>query len=179
MPSSKGTARPKEPWQKMVLSCIYSPLLIAQIVLVLFLGRFNVYGLDGLMYLGWAVWVLSLVFGFLPIFIFKARGGVKKGHSYMRTTKLVDTGLYSIVRHPQFTAGILFSLAMVLMAQDWLIIALGAVIMSMMYVDTAMADKYEVEKFGAVYERYMKRVPGTNFIRGAVLYLKRRKGRAK
>jgi len=42
----------------------------------------------------------GIIFGVLPVFEFRKKGGVKKGKSYIHTTKLVDTGIYSIVRHP-------------------------------------------------------------------------------
>jgi len=46
----------------------------------------------------------------------KAKGGVAKGKSYIETTRLVDSSLYAIVRHPQYVAGMLFNLAMMLVA---------------------------------------------------------------
>ena len=39
--------------------------------------------------------------GLLPIITFRRKGGVAKGESYIKTTVLVDTGIYAIVRHPQ------------------------------------------------------------------------------
>ena len=65
---------------------------IAQFVLRLFF-LYNWAGLDVLAYIGWAVWVLSLILGWMPIFIFRRKGGVQKGEGYIQTTVLVDTGL--------------------------------------------------------------------------------------
>jgi protein-S-isoprenylcysteine O-methyltransferase Ste14 len=141
--------------------------------LVLVFGKYNEAGLDVVMVLGWAVWVLSLVFGWMPIFVLKRKGGVKKGKSYVDTSVLVDSGLYSIVRHPQYTAGILWSLALILISQNGLVTALGFMAVLLMYVDILKADKHEIEKFGEEYKRYMKRVPRTNFILGIFRLLKR------
>ena len=160
-------------WKKYILSSIWSVLLIAQIILVFVLGKFNEAGINLLMYAGWVVWALSVVFGWMPIFILKRKGGVKKGKSYVNTTVLVNTGFYSIVRHPQYTAGILFSLALILISQNWLIAAIGFVIIVLLYIDILKADKYEIEKFGDEYKRYMKKVPGTNFILGIIKLLRR------
>jgi protein-S-isoprenylcysteine O-methyltransferase Ste14 len=163
-------------WKMYILSCVWGPLLITQIILVFIFGIFNEAGLDVVMYVGWVIWAISVIFGFLPIFTFKRKGGVAKGKSYVHTTNLVVTGIYSIVRHPQYTAGILFSLALILMAQSWLILALGVVLIPLLYIDIVMADKHEIEKFGDDYKRYMERVPRTNFILGILRILRGRKG---
>ena len=92
--------------------------------------------------------VISVVFGFAPMFIFRKRGGVAKGNSYVKTTQLVDSSLYAIVRHPQYVAGMLFSLAMMFLAQYWVIFLMGAVSMTLFYIDTQAADQEGIEKFG-------------------------------
>ena len=161
-------------WKNYILSCIWGLLLVAQIVLVLVFKKFNEDGSDVVMYIGWMVWAISVIFGWMPIFVLKRKGGVTKGKSYVRTTALVDTGLYSIVRHPQYTAGILFSLALILISQTWLIAAVGFVVIALLYIDIVMADKHEIEKFGEEYKRYMKKVPRTNFILGIIRLVGRR-----
>jgi len=162
-------------WRMHLLSWIWSPCLVAQIILVLFLGRYNEAGLDAVMWTGWAIWAISVVFGFMPIFQFKRKGGVPGGKSYVHTTKMVVTGLYAIVRHPQYTAGILFSLALILISQNWLVLLLGAVMIPILYIDILRADRYELEKFGEDYRYYMEQVPRANFILGIVRLLKRRR----
>ena len=153
------------PW---ILSCVSSILLVGQVVLVLFLGHHSPNRLATVTYAGYAVWILSAVFGIVPIFAFRARGGVEQGKSYMRTTALVDSGIYSVVRHPQYLAGVLWSLAMVLLAQTWQIAIMGAVTTMLSWLDAVKADRYCIEKFGAEYERYMERVPRLNALTGIV-----------
>ena len=155
-------------WKKYILSTVWSSLLIAQIFLVFVFGMNNTAGLPVLRIAGWIIWALSIIFGWLPIFIFKRKGGVEKGKSYVHTSVLVDSGLYAIVRHPQYTAGILFSLALILFSQTWLIAAMGSICIVLMYLDILNADKYEIQKFGDEYKRYMEKVPGTNFILGVI-----------
>jgi protein-S-isoprenylcysteine O-methyltransferase Ste14 len=161
-------------WKEYILSCIWGPLLIAQIILVLFMGIYNESGLRIILYIGWFIWIVSVIFGWLPIFVLKKQGGVDKGKSYVHTTSLVTSGIYSIVRHPQYTAGILFSLALILISQSWLILIIGAVVITLLYFDIVMADRHERAKFGEEYERYMKDVPRTNFILGIIRLLERR-----
>ena len=158
-------------WKTYILSYIWSPILLAQIVLVFIFNSYNKADLDLVMYAGWLIWAVSVFFGWFPIFVFKKKGGVTKGDSYVHTTVLVDSGLYSIVRHPQYTSGILFSLALILISQSWLIAIMGFVVITLLYLDILMADKHEVEKFGDDYKRYMKRVPRTNFVLGIIRLL--------
>ncbi len=162
-----------------ILSCIWGPLLVVQIVLVFIFGIVNEAGFDIVRYAGWIIWVFSVIFGWLPIFIFKKKGGVPKGKSFVHTTVLVDSGLYSIVRHPQYTSGILFSLSLILISQSWLILTIGAIVIPLLYFDIVMADKHEVGKFGNEYKLYMNKVPRTNFILGIIRLLIRRKGKRK
>ena len=161
-------------WKEYILSCIWGPLLIIQIILVFILGVFNEAGFNEVMYIGWVIWAISVIFGFLPIFTFKIKGNVPKGKSYVHTKTLVVTGIYSIIRHPQYTAGILFSIALILIAQNWLVLVLGIVLIPLLYIDIAMADKHEIEKFGDEYKQYMKMVPRANFMLGIIKLLMRR-----
>ncbi len=161
-------------WRFYILSCIWGPLLIAQIVLVFFLGFINETALSILKYAGYALWVISAILGWLPILVLKRKGSVAQGKSYVHTTALVKTGIYSIIRHPQYTAGLLFSLALMLVSQSWLVAIIGVVVITLLYVDIIMADKHEIEKFGDEYRQYMKDVPRTNFILGLIRLLIRR-----
>jgi protein-S-isoprenylcysteine O-methyltransferase Ste14 len=153
-----------------LLAWIWSALVPLQIGLAfLVLGESRI---PGLRIAGWAIWALGTLFGIWPIFTLRAKGRVPKGKSYMETTALVDTGIYAIVRHPQGgTAGMLFSLALALIGQQWLLVILAVVGAVLIYVDTFKADEACIEKFGQEYVRYMQRVPRVNFVAGILLLL--------
>jgi len=151
------------------LCCISGPLTVAQIVLAFLLRR---PGNEALRWAGWIAWWISAIFGWLPIFVLRGKGGVAKGDSYMKTTKLVDTGIYAIVRHPQMgTAWLLLCFALMLIAQHWSSVALGVPAMVLAHLDLLKADRRLVEKFGDAYRRYMERVPRVNFVLGIVRLL--------
>ena len=153
-----------------LLAWIWSALLILQMVLAFFVFRDP--QLQSLRVAGWVVWALGTVFAILPIFTLRTRGGVPEGKSYMKTTALVDTGIYAIVRHPQGgTAGILLNLALPLIGQHWLLMILAAGSMALIYVDTLKADQVCIEKFGQEYVCYMQRVPRVNFLAGILRLL--------
>ena len=97
------------------------------------------------------------------------KGGVTEGQTYTKTTVLVDSGIYAIVRHPQNgTAWLLINLWIMLIAQHWSSLVLGLASMALAYVDTFRADQRCIEKFGDPYRQYMQRVPRVNFVLGLV-----------
>jgi protein-S-isoprenylcysteine O-methyltransferase Ste14 len=155
-----------------LLSSIASVLTVAQIVLAFL---FNQAGPEALEWAGWICLWTSAIFGVLPIITFRRKGGVAKGESYIKTTVLVDTGIYAIVRHPQGgTAWLLINLGVMLVAQHWTSVVLGLVSMVLVYADAFKADQYCVEKFGDEYKRYMERVPRVNFVAGIMRLLRGR-----
>jgi len=156
-----------------LLSSIAGVLTVAQIVLALVLRR---PGPEALEWVGWICLWTSAIFGWLPIITFRRKGGVPKGQSYIKTTVLVDTGIYAIVRHPQGgTAWLLINLGVMLIARHWSSVILGLVSMVLVYLDTLKADQYCIKKFGDAYKRYMERVPRVNFVTGIIRLVRRSK----
>lgn len=153
-------------WKRYILSCLWGPLLILQFILVFAFGKYNEAGYDAVVYVGWFVWFLSILFGWIPMVVLKRKGGVEKGKSYVNTTVLVDRGIYSIMRHPQYTAGLLLSFALILISQNLMVVCMGTGVIVLLYVDILIADKYAIEKFGDAYILYMKKVPRINFLLG-------------
>jgi protein-S-isoprenylcysteine O-methyltransferase Ste14 len=151
----------------IMIVCI---LIVVQYILAFFV--FKLPGFKALQGVGWAIWAISLIFGFGPIFILRQKGGVARGNSYMKTTELVDISLYAIVRHPQYVSGMLLNLALMLLAQHWLVILLGAISMALIYLDIQVADQDGLKKFGDEYRRYMQRVPQVNFMHGILRQIK-------
>ena len=150
----------------LLLSSIASVLTAAQVVLAFFLRGSSS---EALQWAGWICLWTSGIFGMLPIITFRRKGGVPKGKSYMKTTGLVDTGIYAIVRHPQGgTAWLLINLGVMLIAWHWTSVVLGLASMGLVYADTFKSDQYCIKKFGDAYRRYMRRVPRVNFVAGII-----------
>ena len=135
----------------------------------------NVSQIEILAFFGVGLYVFSgLVFGLLPVFEFNKKGGVKKGKSYIYTTKLVDTGIYSVVRHPQYVTFILWGFAGMFLFQHWIVILLGIPIVPLTYVDLIKADRDAINKFGDAYRAYMESVPRANFLLGIIRWFRKR-----
>jgi len=119
----------------------------------------------------------GVVFGTLPIFEFRKKGGIRKGQSYIHTTNLVETGIYSIVRHPQYVTFMMWAISGMLLFQHWIIILLGFPIFPLTYIDLIKADKEAIEKFGDNYKAYIEKVPRANFLLGLYRLLRIRRKR--
>ena len=161
-------------WIDFVPVTAVSILFISQIIVGIYLLSY-VSQIQILAYIGAALYVLSgIVFGVLPVIELRRKGGVKQGKSYIHTTKLVDTGIYAIVRHPQYVTFILWAIAGMLLFQHWIVILLGVPIIPLTYIDLLRADKAAIEKFEDDYKAYMKRVPRANFLLGLIRHLRYR-----
>lgn len=130
--------------------------------------------------LGWIVWAIGMVLVMAPIVMFPRRGGVPKGKSFVHTTRLVDTGIYAVVRHPQYLGGILAIFAATpLLYPHWLFVVLGIPGVVIIYWSTKSEEKRLIERFSDDYRAYVQRVPKMNLILGTIRLLKRqKKGRA-
>ena len=159
-------------WLDVIPSTLASLLCLLQIIIGIYLLS-DISQIKIAAYLGVGLYVFSgWIFGMLPIFEFRRKGGVTKGKSYINTTRLVDTGIYSIVRHPQFITFILWAIAGMLLFQHWSVILLGIPIIPLTYIDLVRADNRLLKKFGDEYKQYMQRVPRANFVLGIIKHLK-------
>jgi protein-S-isoprenylcysteine O-methyltransferase Ste14 len=159
-------SRTRASWGDFAPVTLVSLLFLAQILVGISLLP-RVSQVEILAYVGVGLYVCSgLIFGGLPVIEFRRRGGVRKGSSYVHTTRLVDTGIYSIVRHPQYVTFMLWAAAGMLLFQHWMVVLLGIPVFPLTYVDLIRADRDAVAKFGDDYKRYMERVPRMNFFAG-------------
>ena len=125
--------------------------------------------------LGWVVWAAGMALVMAPIIMFPRRGGVARGKSFVHTTRLVDTGIYAIVRHPQYLGGILaLFLTTYLLFPHWLFIVLGIPGILVLYFSTIMEEKRLIKQFGDGYLAYMERVPRINIILGIIRQRRRK-----
>ena len=150
----------------------WSVLTILQTLLSFIL--YNQEGVESVRYVAWAIWVVMCIFGIVPIFALRRKGGVPDGKGYIHTTALVDTGVYAVVRHPQYLSFMLLNLFFILVAQHRLITLMGLPAMALSYLIALDADRFGVERFGEDYTRYMQTVPRINLVLGLIRLLRRR-----
>ena len=125
--------------------------------------------------LGGIFWAIGMVLVMAPFIFFPRRGGVPKGKSFVHTTRVVDTGIYAVVRHPQYLGGILsIFVATPLLYPHWLFAVLGIPGATILYLSTREEEKKLIQRFGDAYLSYMERVPRMNLISG-ILRLRRQR----
>jgi protein-S-isoprenylcysteine O-methyltransferase Ste14 len=117
--------------------------------------------------IGWFVWAGGMVLVMAPIITFPRKGGIRKGKSFVNTTKLVDSGIYAVVRHPQYLGGVIsIFITCILWYPHWLFALLGVIGAVSVYLSTREEDKNLIKKFGDEYAAYIKKVPGMNIFLG-------------
>jgi protein-S-isoprenylcysteine O-methyltransferase Ste14 len=164
-------------WREILWSSIFTIMCILCFPVnpLVLTGVLDVESYLVLAIIGWVVCAFGMVLVMAPIVFFPRRGGVPRGKSFVYTTRLVDTGIYAVVRHPQYTGGIYaIFLATLLVYPHWLFAVLGALGTVFLYLSTREEDKRLVEKFGDEYVAYMRRVPGMNIFLGTARAWRRR-----
>lgn len=86
--------------------------------------------------------------------------------------RLVDTGPYSLVRHPLHLAFGLEVDAMALVAFSWWGVAPGVLVWLVIIMRNRTEEAALAAHFGAAYEDYRARVPAMDLVRGAVRRLR-------
>ena len=159
-------------WKGNILMWVYSILMSLPIILVFIF--FNYYRLDLVMYAGWLVLAFSVVIILVAGYEFK-KEGAPKGRSVVHTTLLVDSGIYAVIRHPQYLGFIMVVFAFVLMSQHWLSLISGIAGSILFYGDILKEEQSNIEKFGDDYKRYMQKVPRMNVVVRGIRLLRRGK----
>ncbi len=127
---------------------------------------------------GWTVWAFGMVLVMAPMIMFPRLGGVEKGKSFVHTTRLVDTGIYGVVRHPQYLGGIFAIFMTTLLWYPHLLFGiLGVVGTVAVYMSCREEDQCLIQQFGDDYIRYMQKVPRMNLLAGVIRLLRRRKNK--
>jgi len=110
----------------------------------------------------------AIPFIILPFYLLAKYGSVEKGKTYLYTQQVVTRGLYGIVRHPQYLGYMFLVLGFMLIDQNWLCTAIGAVIIVSLYMQARAEEEYLVNRFGKRYLDYTKKVPRFNFLLGLI-----------
>ena len=154
----------------MLAAWIAALATVGTIVLAEFLPRGDNAYLRGA---GVCLLALAAVFIFAPFFLFRKHGRIEDGGSYMQTRTVVDRGLYSIVRHPQYLGHMLLACGFALLSQHWLVVVLAVVGITAIYVQGVEEERTCRARLGAAYGHYMQRVPRFNIILGVLRVLSR------
>ncbi len=154
-----------------IFYAIAGVLLAVMFGLMFIVGNAN--AIDALKYVGWVVWATGIILLSMPFFYFRRKGRVSQDQDYTHTTTLVDSGVYAVIRHPQYLGWMLMYPAMMLFIQHWLFVLLGIAGMACVVVFTRQEEQRLIHKFGDDYRDYMQRVPRFNLLVGVIRLLRR------
>jgi protein-S-isoprenylcysteine O-methyltransferase Ste14 len=90
-------------------------------------------------------------------------------------TRIVDSGVYGIVRHPMYLGAIIMFFSHIFLGQNWIVTVSTLAAIACCYLIILSDEEQNIQKFGDEYRRYMKKVPRINLISGATRLLQRRK----
>lgn len=147
--------------------------MIIETLLIILLGDND--KLPILDYIGAVILPIAAVLWIVAAFTLQRKGKVPVGKSYMYTTVVVNSGIYGVIRHPQFLAFILYSTGFIFISQIWLVGFFGVSSVVFIYLGIKEQEHYLIKKFGENYERYMKRVPRINIFLGFIRIFQNRK----
>ena len=120
---------------------------------------------------GIACLLLSPIFIFPPFLLLVRYGRPPHGKPYYCTTVVVDRGVYSIVRHPQYVGYVLLTLGFAALSQQTLTVILAVCSAGAFYVQSLREEAFFRKQPGHDYSEYMRRVPRFNFIAGLFRHL--------
>ena len=115
-----------------------------------------------------ALGLISLTLILWPIYTLQQYQVTTDRSNYMAAAHVVDSGLYAIIRHPQYLGYMGLNITFMLISHRWLTLLLGMSAILLFYLHTLQEEKQLIEKFGAAYQDYMQRVPRFNLISGAI-----------
>ena len=76
-----------------------------------------------------------------------------------RPIKVVNTGIYNVVRHPQYLAGILGHISLSFLLQAFYSLLVTPFVMTVIYFISWKEERELIREFGKDYEKYMNQVP--------------------
>lgn len=147
-----------------------SVLLVATWLLYFFLWHNPV--LDWLVYAGWVILVVGLALIALAMSTLRRRGRPAEGEDLTRTTVIVRSGIYAVVRHPLYLGWLLMYVAVMLLSQHPVILLMALPGVACMVLICRDEDRRLIDKFGDSYREYMRSVPALNILVGVVRVLR-------
>lgn len=136
---------------------LYTGMLatLIQIFLLVFSdsGHWISFGL----YISLFLWLFSIFLWISGLLELRKNGMSDASGNYMNTTKIVTTGIFRFVRHPQYLAYMLFNLGIIFKMQSIPTIVCGSLAIILLFAGMKEEEKLLIRKFGDQYHNYKKR----------------------
>jgi protein-S-isoprenylcysteine O-methyltransferase Ste14 len=99
------------------------------------------------------------------MFTLRKYGVVSPFGSFLATTRLVDRGVYGMIRHPQYLGFMILTSGIALLYQQVYLGVLAVMIIVLLRFGMNEEDKLLQAQFGDEFINYCKRVPSVNILR--------------
>jgi protein-S-isoprenylcysteine O-methyltransferase Ste14 len=142
---------------------IASTMLIILIIANQFLPRGHQ---PGFRFAGVVILLIAPLFIFSPFFLLSKHGNNEVKGIYMQPGKVVDKGLFAILRHPQYLGYMMLAGGFALLSQNLVVVCLAVISIICFFLQALQEEKYCLDQFGNSYQNYLKSVPRFNFILG-------------
>jgi protein-S-isoprenylcysteine O-methyltransferase Ste14 len=154
-----------------------SPLAIGQILLMANIIQNIVIqhaaALEWLKYVGVFFILPIIILWPLPVFTLRKYGNISSSGSFLATTRLVNKGIYKLIRHPQYLSFMLLNAGMAFINQDVITSIISIFSIGFLFAGIKEEEQIMVEQFSNEYTDYMKRVPSINIFKGLFRLIKR------
>ena len=105
----------------------------------------------------------AILIAILSIISLKLKGKPTSGWEH--TSKLIDSSIFRMVRHPLYLGGAIWNIGMILAIQLIPSTILGIIGFFCFWIASRKEDEFNIKKFGDEYREYMKKVPMWNFLK--------------
>jgi len=121
-----------------------------------------------------ALLLLSIIFIGLPFRDLPRYGLPRSGEPFFATTRLVDKGIYRVVRHPQYLGYTLLVLGFGALNPHPAILGLAGGAAAFFYLQAVQEERACHAEWTSAYEAYMGQVPRFNLLLGVIRVLRER-----
>jgi protein-S-isoprenylcysteine O-methyltransferase Ste14 len=94
------------------------------------------------------------------------RKGKSKSPDPAESTRLIESGVFGVIRQPMTLGMSIWSIALIMIFQSGLAVVLGSASIYYFLISARSESLYNISKFGDAYRKYMNRVPMWNVFRG-------------
>ncbi len=111
--------------------------------------------------------VMGAGWGLISVGIIILAGAIqsrKKALSESGKETLIKTGLYGVIRHPEFFGHISVIIGLILISQHLINTLIGIGLISLLWVEMSEEEERNIRKFGEEYKKYMQQVPRINIL---------------
>lgn len=128
-----------------------------------------------LRFAGVVILLTAPLFIFSPFFLLSKYGkNEMEEETYIHTGKVVDKGLFAILRHPQYLGYVMLAVGFALVSQNLVIVCLSVISTTCFYLQALKEEDFCLDQFGEPYQNYLSKVPRFNFILGVWRIFRRR-----